>query len=452
MLLTELEGKKLALLGAGREGKAVRSVLAEQLPDLAVDIICEQHPSEKESLLRLPADHLQVGPLAQARLEDYDILIKSPGISPYRNEVKTAIEAGVELTSGTNLWFAQYPQENTICITGTKGKSTTSAILSHLLRALGKSTELAGNIGIPLMEQWGQHVDHWVVEMSSFQAADFNGQADIAVLVSLFAEHLDWHGSEQRYIDDKLNLLHQSSVAVVNAADPRLLQLTADLPERVLFNHPQGWQQRAGDIWHADTLVRKSQHLPLRGHHNAANLCAALTVIDLLGLDAKDSLRALPDFVNLPHRLQSLGCIDSLEWINDSIATTPAAVVAAVGAMPATRPLVLLLGGYDRGVDWQLFIDFMRVEFDQHGRYPVHAVLGLPDNGDRIIKELTANGIELAGGLKATTSLKQAVATAKALVTGEAIVLLSPGAPSFSEFENFEQRGEMFRHYAGFKD
>ncbi len=450
MLLTELKGQKLALLGAGREAKAVRAVLAEQLPALGVDILCEQEPGDSTSLLLLPNDRLIVGPLADAGLEKYTVLIKSPGISPYRNEIQTAIAAGAKLTSGTNLWFAQNQQANTICITGTKGKSTTSALLSHLLRALGQSTELAGNIGIPLMERWGQQADHWVIEMSSFQAADFNAQADISVLVSLFAEHLDWHGNEQRYIDDKLNLLRKSSLAVVNAADPRLLEITADLPNRLLFNHSEGWQQRGGDIWLADELIRKSQHLPLRGHHNASNLCAALTLIDLLGLDAKASLQALPDFVNLPHRLQSLGCLNGQEWINDSIATTPAAVVAAVAAMPAKTPLILLLGGYDRGVDWQLFVDFLQTEFKHHANYPVTAILGLPDNGSRILAELTAAGIELQAGMQQTASLKQAVAIAKNLVPGEAIILLSPGAPSFSEFENFEQRGEMFKHFAGF--
>ncbi|MCF6264664.1 MAG: UDP-N-acetylmuramoyl-L-alanine--D-glutamate ligase [Xanthomonadales bacterium] len=460
MQLSELAGKKIAILGAGREGKAIRSVLAQQLPQLAVDVICEQAPkisNEIDWLLPELGDQLRVVVFSEAGLSNYDVLIKSPGISAYRESILRAVAEGVKVTSGTNIWFAEHPKAKTICITGTKGKSTSSALLSHLLRSTGQQAELAGNIGIPLMERWGVSTDQWVIEMSSFQAADFSGKADISVLVSLFAEHLDWHGNKQRYYADKLNLLENSEVAVVNAADPNLLELTTNLSNRVLFNHKQGWQQRFGDIYFADQLVRESQHLPLRGHHNASNLCAVLTVIDLLGLDARASLLALPDFVSLPHRLETLAVCNGVEWINDSIATTPAAVIAGVQAMPAGVPLVLLLGGYERGTGWQIFIDFLQGKIKTQEKLPVFAIIGLPDNGQRILQELKSAGIEPVGGYHLAENLKAAVAKAHS-ITGSllpvsdsglsAVVLLSPGAPSFSEFENFEQRGEMFRHYA----
>ncbi|MCF6264296.1 MAG: UDP-N-acetylmuramoyl-L-alanine--D-glutamate ligase [Xanthomonadales bacterium] len=457
MQLSELAGKKIAILGAGREARAIRTVLAQQLPQLAVDVICEQTPNEITWLLPELGDQLRVAVFSEAELGVYDVLIKSPGISPYRESMCKAVADGAVLTSGTNIWFAEHPQAKTICITGTKGKSTSSALLSHLLSSMGQQTELAGNIGIPLLERWNASADQWVIEMSSFQAADFSGKADIAVLVSLFAEHLDWHGNKQRYYNDKLNLLENSKIAVVNAADQNILELTSKLNNRVLFNHKAGWQQRFGDIYFAGQLVCESQHLPLRGHHNASNLCAVLTVIDLLGLDARASLQALPGFVSLPHRLQTLTICDGVEWINDSIATTPAAVIAGIEAMPSGAPLVLLLGGYERGTDWQLFIDFLQRQIELQEPLPVFAIIGLPDNGARILKEIKAAGIEPAGGVYLVDSLKVAVTKARSITHSlaatnpsglSAVVLLSPGAPSFSEFENFEQRGEMFRQYA----
>lgn len=457
MKLGELAGKKIAILGAGREGRAIRTVLAAQLPQLTVDVICEQSPKEAAWVNIDRGDQLRVLAFSDAGLGDYDVLIKSPGISPYRDDISDALEAGAVLTSGTNLWFAEHLTQDsgakTICITGTKGKSTSSALLSHLLRSLGQKTELAGNIGIPLMERWGATADQWVIEMSSFQAADFSGTADISVLVSLFAEHLDWHGDEERYFRDKLNLLKNSGFAVVNAADPHLLEVTEGLNNRVLFNHATGWHQQQGDIYFADERVRQSQHLPLRGHHNASNLCAVLTVIDLLNQDARASLQALPDFVSLPHRLQSLGKKDGVEWINDSIATTPAAVIAAVESMPVDSAVILLLGGYDRGVDWSIFADFLKNFLGQSSQTCLQAIIGLPDNGGRILDFLQTAGIELPGGYHLENSLKSAAAKARQLAVTlkgrDVLVLLSPGAPSFSEFENFEQRGEMFQYYSG---
>ncbi len=457
MKLEQLAGKKIAILGAGREGQAVRAVLADKIPELAVDVICESTPKDSAWINSIMGDQLKVLSLADAELGNYEILIKSPGISPYRKEIQQALAEGTVLTSGTNLWFAEHATAKTICITGTKGKSTSSALLSHLLRSQGQKTELVGNIGIPLMERWDTTADQWVIEMSSFQAADFNGLADIAVIVSLFAEHLDWHGNEDRYIKDKLNLLENSKLAVVNAADQHLLEVTAHLPKRVLFNHQQGWYQNHGDIFFAGELVRKSQNLPLRGHHNASNLCAVLTVIDLLGRDARSSLQALPDFVSLPHRLQTIGNKDGAEWINDSIATTPAAVIAAIDSMPADSAVILLVGGYDRGVDWSMFIDFLR-QSDPNARGKkmsnrLHTVIGLPDNGRRILEQMQQANIGVNGKYILSDSLKSAVESARleaAVVTEKQTqILLSPGAPSFSEFENFEQRGELFQLYSG---
>ena len=144
--------------------------------------------------------------MSEAGLENFDILVRSPGISPYRKSMQRARAAGANLTSPSNLWFAAHPDQNTICVTGTKGKSTTSALLAHMLESCGFRVRLAGNIGLPLLACDDRDVDWWVIELSSYQLADLEADPDVSVILNLSSEHLDWHGNEQTYRQDKLRL------------------------------------------------------------------------------------------------------------------------------------------------------------------------------------------------------------------------------------------------------
>ncbi len=141
--------------------------------------------------------------------------MKSPGVSLYRDELRAARDKGTTITSLLNLWFTEQYALTTICVTGTKGKSTTASLIAHMLRQLGRRVALAGNIGVPITEIDADAVDYAVIELSSYQAADFTGICDIAVLTSLFPEHLDWHRSVENYYRDKVNLLAHARCAVV---------------------------------------------------------------------------------------------------------------------------------------------------------------------------------------------------------------------------------------------
>ena len=154
----------------------------------------------------MSTDRVICGPLSRVALEGYDLLIRSPGISPYRQSLQHAKSAGVEITTPSNLWFAAHPQEKTICVTGTKGKSTTSTLIAHALQSCGHRVRLAGNIGLPLLSCEDRNVDWWVIELSSYQLTDLMAAPTVAVILNLTAEHLDWHGGEQAYRRDKLRL------------------------------------------------------------------------------------------------------------------------------------------------------------------------------------------------------------------------------------------------------
>ena len=238
MRISDLDGKRVALWGWGREARAAHAALRSRLPALTLTAICSE--AEGADVRTLGDPLLQPSSQADAdALSAFDVVVKSPGISPYRDEVAAARARGTVFISGTALWFAERPDAKVIAITGTKGKSTTSAMTAHIARALGVRTALAGNIGLPLLELLDADADLWVVELSSFQTAEA-GSCEVGVVTNLFEEHLDWHGSRERYASDKLRLADAASTLIVNGDQPELLARTAAHPHRLCFGGDDG--------------------------------------------------------------------------------------------------------------------------------------------------------------------------------------------------------------------
>jgi UDP-N-acetylmuramoylalanine--D-glutamate ligase len=208
----EFETGRVAILGVGREGQAAWRYLHTRHPAMQLTLVAETEPDRDFMEQLTERDRLWTGPLAEAGLEDFDILIRSPGISIYRNSIQRASAAGANITTPSNLWFEAHAEQNTICITGTKGKSTTSALLAHMLESCGYRVGLAGNIGLPLLACDHRGVDWWVIELSSYQLADLEADPAISVVLNLSPEHLDWHGNAQNYRDDKLRLVKLTEI------------------------------------------------------------------------------------------------------------------------------------------------------------------------------------------------------------------------------------------------
>ena len=462
------DGGRIALWGWGREGRAAYAALRgarepQPVQDggpsplhrdrrrLPLTVFCAE--AEAADIEALGDPMLQVETIASAeRLSAFDVVIKSPGISPYGPEALAAAAQGTRFIGGTALWFAERAAPGavaagTICVTGTKGKSTTTALLAHLLRVHGLRTALAGNIGLPLLELLDAQADAWVIELSSYQTGDVASSGvrpDIAVVTNIFPEHLDWHGSEARYVDDKLGLLTRARprIAVLNADDPRLAALALPDSEIHWFGTPEGWHLR-GDVLHrGDTAVMDTSGLPLPGRHNRGNLCGVLTAIEALGIDATSLAAAAVDFVPLPHRLQPLGTREGVLWVNDSISTTPHASLAALDVY-RDRRVALLVGGHDRGLDWQAFADAMR-------RRAPHAIVTMGQNGPRIHDLLAPLARDAGFQLSAADDLESATAQARAALGGEGVLLLSPGAPSFGAYRDYTARGRHFAALGGF--
>ena len=474
MRIADLADKRVAVWGAGREGRAAIAALRARLPDLAFDVLCTE--VEADDLVESRARCITVAPTVEL-LSRYDVVVKSPGISPYRTPVPEAAAAGVRFVSGSALWFAEHGSARTIGITGTKGKSTTSALVAHLLRALGRRVALCGNIGLPLLELLDveDEPDRWVIELSSFQARDLEAAPEVAVVLNVYPEHLDWHVTYERYERDKLAILgdgaHATRVAVLGpdvvlpspsgrgaggegsarseaSQRPRTLTPTplpvgegtvCDATQVVRFGRDDGWHVGEDGLLRGEALRVPWSALPLPGRHNALNACAALTVLEAIGEDADAALPALATFEALPHRLQPLGVRDGIEYVDDSIATNPHATLAAL-AFFQHRKVTVLVGGHDRGVPWEVFRTGMESA-------PVHAVVTMGANGERIAQALA--GIAAPRVLRAGP-LDEAFAIARELTPRGGVVLLSPGAPSFGEFRDYVARGRRFAELAGF--
>jgi UDP-N-acetylmuramoylalanine--D-glutamate ligase len=453
--ISQLEGKRVALWGWGREGRAAFSVLRQRLPALELTLFC---PEAEAAAARVEAGSaLQVrSDVSGDSLAGFEVVIKSPGISPYGEAALAATARGTQFIGGTSLWFAEHAAadgtvRDTVCVTGTKGKSTTTSLLAHLLRASGARTGLVGNIGLPLLEVLDPQPApaYWAVELSSYQTGEVarsGAHPQVAVVLNLFPEHLDWHGSQARYIQDKLALVTDAAprIAVLNAADPHLAGLSLPRSEVVWFNQPQGWHMRGEIVHRGDQAVFDTANTPLPGRHNRGNLCAVLAAVEALGLDAVALAPTVQDFRPLPNRLQTIGTRDGLRFVNDSISTTPHASLAALECFAGQR-IALLVGGHDRGLDWQDFVTHMA-----HDVPPVEIVT-MGANGPRIHALLQPLADAGRFGLHAAGDLDEAVRLARAALGGQGgVVLMSPGAPSFGAYPDYVARGRHFAELAGF--
>ena len=424
----------MAIWGLGREGRAAIGFLRAHHPNLPLLVLDDAEDAQAPR--DLGGIDCAFGGEAVARaLAHVDVLVKSPGVSLYRSEIEAARRNGVEITSLLNLWFAEGSGPRTICVTGTKGKSTTAALIAHILGKLGHKPALVGNIGIPITEIDPATADCAVVEVSSYQAADFDGMCDLGVLTSLFPEHLDWHRTLDAYYRDKLNLIRRSRCAIVNHEATAAI----GLGDR-FFNDPTGLHARSPALFDGGEHIGDVRNPYLARPHNLSNLCAALTVAKVLGIDLPAALAASAGFRALPHRQQELGLLDGVLFVDDSISTAPELTIAALEVY-AGREITAIVGGYDRGIDYNKLVARLMAGAARN-------VVCLGASGERICAALHA-GAKPRFAATLARSMEEAVACAKRVTPSGGVVLLSPAAPSYGYYRDFAERGRDFAAQAG---
>ncbi len=405
MTLSELHGKRVLILGYGKEGKIVERFLRQEVPDTET-LIADQS---------LRADYLD-------QQREADIAIKTPGI-PKRLLT-------IPYTTATNLFFDQlrthHAHNIVIGITGSKGKSTTSSLIAHILTNAGKRVHLVGNIGRPALEALLEPIGHddvFVIELSSYQLDDIEYSPHIAVFTSLFPDHLNYHESFSNYFKAKSNIVRYSTADDLFIYNPRFSEL-AELATTTA----------AKSVPYVDSSLLSSFTTHLKGQHNLDNIRAAYTVAQELKIDEAVIQHAIETFEPLPHRLATVGTFHDITFVDDANATTPEAVICALQTLPDVD--TLFVGGEDRGYDFNELAHTIR----SHG---VRNLVFFPTSGERIKQELQKVGMTPTHTLH-TRDMKEAVAFAFQHTTPGKTCLLSTGSPSYGVWKNFEEKGELF--------
>jgi UDP-N-acetylmuramoyl-L-alanine---L-glutamate ligase len=425
----DLRGARVGLWGLGVEGRANLA----RLRALAVEpvAVVDDAPPVPPADLGVDVVATTAGGLEQ--LAACDVVVKSPGISRLRPEVAVLEGAGVAVAGGLGLWVQGLADPSRVAlVTGTKGKSTTTRIAGHLAIGLGRRPFVGGNLGAPPWDPAadGDH-DLWVVETSSYQATDLARAPRTVVVTSLHPDHLDWHGTFERYAADKLSVCTRpgAHLVVANGDDDALRDHA-----RLLGSHVR-WLGRADAIagdWDSG--------LSLRGDHNRVNAVLAAACLEAIGVDGADDPHRLAvaalGFAGLPSRLQVVARAGAVEFVDDGLATNVLPVLRAVEAFPGRR-VALIVGGRDRGIDYDPLAEGLAE------RTAPLLVLTIPDNGERIRAALT--GRRLAPiAVEPCADLETAVARGAAWADPDGVVLLSPAAPSYGRYRDYRDRGEAF--------
>ena len=417
----------IVVLGLGRE---TRAWLARREPSADPTLVLDEaadgaaEPPTGVELHRIDLDDADAV-LTLVGDRTVSGVVRSPGVSPYRPG-PAALVARAPCATPTGLWLAEHRPEDLVAVTGTKGKSTVAALTAHLLRAAGRRTVLAGNIGVALTTvDPDEDRDDLVVELSSYQLADLTlpRPAAVAAVTTLFVDHVPWHGSVARYHADKLRLLELAEHRAVGA------QVAAS-----------GLTDRFDTVAGAPTpaVVAALGRAGLHGAHQADAAMLALHLVERrLGPAAWDLVDALATFEPLPHRLRPVATVAGRTFVDDSISTVPEATLAALATWRPRGPVTLLLGGDDRGQDVTALVDALADP-------GLHVAL-LPPFGTRVGAALAAAGTsDLAGRVRAVDDLAEAVRWADRVTPRGGAVVLSPAAPSFGAFRDFAERGDTF--------
>ena len=445
--------RRVLVVGASRSGLAAATALVkvgreallsdrkgpEGLPGLA--------EAEKAGARLLP------GPQGEWQIEGIDLVIKSPGVPAESEIVRAAARRGLPVWSEVELGYVLLPNPFS-AITGTNGKTTTTALLGHMFATAGRPARVLGNIGQAVTSVVGEVApdEELVVEVSSFQLEDVHSfRPAVGVLLNVAQDHLDRHGSMQRYLACKARLFQcqrAGDVAVLNGADPELAELRRELKCRaegpdVLFFSTDGPAGAAswlgGDrLFLLGHCVARVDEVSLRGLHNIENCLAAGTAALARGLDPDAVREALLTFPGVTHRLQRAGIVAGITYVNDSKATNVEAALKALAAYPEGTHLIL--GGRDKNSDYRPLARACAV-----GCRAVYLIgEATPLIASAFVEVREREGLETVPEPRALGDLERALAAASAAARQGDVVLLAPACASFDQYRDFEDRGDHF--------
>lgn len=438
LLKNMIQNRNLLILGFGREGKStLRRIL--EAGGYASLTIADQNPVS----LKDPSIHVLTGPSYMDTLNQYDLVFKSPGIVLPGDPSSYACR----FTSQMEVFFGAY-RDQIIGITGTKGKSTVTTLLYHLLKENGRSTVLAGNIGIPAFDVLEEIEDRTqiVCELSCHQLEYIHVSPHMAVLLNIHEEHLDHYGTMERYVHSKQQIyLHQKP------GDLLLCDLSSQPAKGACLSriYTVSDQSSAADVRLNGTRIHFGQEdfeipvgdIRLLGHHNHLDIAFVYAVCRMLDLSDEQFRTALKTYEPLPHRLHFIGERCGVRYYDDSISTICDTTIQALKSVTSVGSI--LIGGMDRGIDYEELIDYLSAD-------PVPHIILMADTGRRIYREIHDSHPEFLRPerLVLVDTLREAVDAARRLTAPGDACVLSPAAASYGIFKNFEERGDVFASLA----
>ncbi len=421
--------QKVAIIGLGVEGRSAYRYFAAQGAEITV--------FHKERPADLPADVKVVEEAHATELFGYDVVVRSPAVPP------SSIHTDGRVTTVTKEFFAVFDPTRIIGVTGSKGKGTMSALIAGMLEAAGKRVHLAGNIGVPTLDLLPdiRDGDYVVLEMSSFQLWDMETSPHIAVIGMITPDHLDVHKDFDEYISAKANIAryqkpediiiyHPTNVHSKWIADqsPAATKLRYDTPEAAHIEHDS--------IVIAEQKICKVSDVQIPGQHNLENICAALTAAWQVTQDAEALGRAIREYKGLEHRIEFVRNVEGVDFYDDSFAASTSAAVVAAQAFAA--PKVMILGGYDRGIDLEPMVKELITT-------NIRKVLLIGQTAPRLAELFEAAGKRELTEQLGTSGMADIVKRAQEIAQKGDVVVLSPGSASFDMFKDYKDRGDQFK-------
>jgi UDP-N-acetylmuramoylalanine--D-glutamate ligase len=440
----ELRGKRVLVVGLARTGVATAHFcVARGATVTATDARAENEIGEAITPLRSAGVKLELGGHRENTFLEQDLIVPSPGVPADAPPLQAARAQGVTIWSEVEL-ADRFLQGRLIGITGSNGKTTTTALIEHILRNAGLSTILAGNIGTPLIARVEQSSNDTttVVELSSFQLELIETfRPNISVFLNLTADHLDRHHTLEAYGRAKARIFEnqtETDSAVLNADDPATTPLAPATPHVYWFSRKQrvaqGAYVRENEIAFRregeEETILNLRDIPLAGAHNVENVLAAAAATRLAGAEPAAIARGVRSFAGVEHRLEFVAEIAGVRYYNDSKATNVDATLKALDAFPGR--ILIVLGGKDKGSDYTLLQRPLREK----------AILALLIGAaaEKIEKQIAGSvAIERAG------TIERAVEIASHASRPGDVVLLAPACASFDQFQNYEHRGRVFK-------
>lgn len=446
-IISFLKDKRIVILGFGLEGKSTYNFIRKYLSEKELDIRYNKENIEEEREYLNKDKHLSfiTGEKYLEGLEEYNIILKSPGIS-FKNIDISKFEENIY--SQLEL-FLEHTKSFTIGITGTKGKSTTSSLIYEILKNQNKDVELLGNIGTPIFDEIEKIKENTitVLEISSHALQYIKKSPNISILLNLYEEHLDHYKSFEEYGDAKFNIFkfqNKEDIAIFNLENEQMRKknypykktdygitinnVNNDVTENTIYIKEEYIYCNNKKIYNTND-VRK-----LKGNHNLNDIMFVLAVSNILELDLNQTIKTINEFNPLEHRLEYVGTYANVDYYNDSIATIPEATMESIKALENVNTLIV--GGNDRGVNQEELIKFLKES-------KIENIVCLPKTGEYIYDGLKDTNKKI----EKVKDMKEAVSIAKKLTKKNTICLLSPAASSYGYFKNFKERGNLFKEY-----